>query len=257
MALPLSVLLLARDEEARLGALLPRLGFAREVVVVVDAATRDHTREVAAAHGARVLERPLDDFGRQRQFGLEACGEEWVLWLDADEIVDAEAEGAVARALAAGGNFPGPAGYRLARRTWFLGRPIRHCGWRGERVLRLFRRTLSRFDPAPVHERVTVGGEVADLPGLIEHHSYPAWRACRDKLVLYAERGAARARAAGRRATPWDVAVRPPLRFLRMYVLQGGFLDGPHGLALCSLAAAQVLLKYLALWADPDGAGPR
>jgi len=249
--LPISVLLLARDEEERLAALLPRLAFARQVVVVLDTATADRSREVATRLGADVVERPLEDFGRQRQFGLEACREPWVLWLDADERLDAAAEAALRGAVA--GREPA-AGYRLERRTWFLGRRIRHCGWGGERVLRLFRRERSHFEPAAVHESATVSGPVADLPGVIEHHSYDDWRACRDKLVAYAARGAEAARRAGRRGRASDVLWRPPLRFFRMYVLQAGFLDGGHGLALCSLAATQVLLKYLDLWAGARGA---
>ncbi len=274
--LPLSVLLLARDEEARLAELLPSLTLAREVVVVVDADTRDRTREVAASLGVRVVERALDDFGLQRRFGLEQCREPWVLWLDADERLDAEAERAVREvvggtveagpeasrgASGAGPEPPGPppeyvAGYRLERRTWFLGRRIRFCGWRGERVLRLFRRDAAHFEAAPVHERVAVGGAIADLAGTIEHRSYGTWRDCREKLVRYAAAGAEKARRRGRRAGPLDVLVRPPVRFLRMYVLQAGFLDGARGLAVCVLGSAQVFLKYLELWLDPRGPGP-
>ena len=252
--LPLSVLLLARDESARLAALLPRLAFARQVLVVLDAATRDDSRAVAARAGADVVERPLEDFGKQRQFGLEHCREPWILWLDADERLDPAAEAALRRAV----ENDGPAaGYRLERRTWFLGRRIRYCGWRGERIVRVFRRDRARFEPAAVHERVTVEGAIADLPGTMEHHSYEDWRACRDKLVRYAALGAEKARREGRRSGPLDVLLRPPLRFFRMYVLQAGFLDGAHGLALCALASAQVMLKYLELWADPAGAERR
>ena len=117
-ALPISVLLLARDEAARLDALLPTLAFAREVVVVVDAATRDATREVAARAGARVLERALDGFGPQRQFALAQCREPWVLWIDADERLDAGGGASARRARSRRG---GAAGYRCAARTWFLG----------------------------------------------------------------------------------------------------------------------------------------
>jgi len=250
--LPLSVLLLARDEARRLEALLPRLGFAREIVLVVDAATRDDTREVAARLGARVHERALDSFGAQRRFALERCTEEWVLWLDADEQLDDAAEEAVRAALATGTT---AAGFRLERRTWFLGRRIRHCGWSGERLVRLFRRARARFDDAVIHESVAVDGAIADLAGTIEHRSYEDWDACRTKLVAYAAAGAERARRAGRRAGPLDLILRPPLRFLRMYVLQAGLLDGAHGVAVCGLAAAQVFLKYAELWARP--AGPR
>ena len=246
--LPLSVLLLARDESARLAALLPRLTFARQVLVVLDTATRDDSRDVALRAGAEVVERPLEDFGRQRQFGLECCREPWVLWVDADERLDDTAEAALRRAIEREG---AAAGYRIERRTWFLGRMIRHCGWQGERILRLFRRERARFEAAAVHERVTVEGEIADLDGLIEHHSYEDWRACREKLVRYAALGAEQARRSGRRSGALDLLFRPPLRFFRMYVLQAGFLDGGHGLALCALASTQVMLKYLDLWAEP------
>lgn len=245
--LPVSVLLLARDEAARLAALLPRLSFAREVVVVVDAASRDATREVAGRAGARVFERALDGFGAQRRFALAQCREPWVLWIDADETPSDGLAAAVAAALAA----PAAAGYRLERVTWFLGRRIRWCGWRGERVLRLFRRDAAAFDERPVHERVRVEGRVADLDAYLEHHSYDTWADCVGKMTRYAAAGAERARRAGRRAGVLDVLVRPPLRFLRMYVLQLGVLDGAHGLVLCALAAAQVFLKYADLWARP------
>jgi hypothetical protein len=266
--LPLSVLLLARDEAARLADLLPRLAFAREVVVVVDAATRDTTREVAARHGARVHERALDGFGPQRAFGLSRTTEPWVLWLDADERLDARAVAAIRdavtrgeRPVAAAGaadrvHGAGPVGYRIERVTWFLGKRIRYCGWRGERILRLFRRESASFDDAPVHERVRVAGAVADLDGTIEHLSYEQWEDCRSKMLRYAAAGAEGLRRAGRTASPLDVLVRPPLRFFRMYVLQAGFLDGAHGFLLCALAAAQVFLKYAELWAEPLGPRP-
>lgn len=245
--LPISVLLLARDEGARLRALLPALAFARETVVVVDPLTHDDTREVAAAAGARVFERALDGFGPQRQFALARCTQPWVLWIDADEVPDGAAIAAIARAVTAGEG--GPDAWSIARHGWFLGRRIRWCGWRGERVTRLFRRGRARFDDAPVHERLLVDGAVGRLDGAFDHHSYARWSDCTGKLVHYARRGAERARRAGRRAGPLDLLVRPPARFVRQYVLQLGVLDGAAGLVVCLLAALQVFLREAELWA--------
>ena len=242
--LPISVLLLARDEADRLEALLPNLAFAREVVVVVDAASRDTSSAVAERHGARVFVRPLEGFGAQRRFALDQCRSEWVLWLDADERLDDTAIAAMRAALAS----PGAVGYRWQRRTWFLGRVIRHCGWDREFVTRLFRRDRARFDEAVIHESVHIDGIVATLPGTIEHRSYERWDDYQDKLTRYAKAGALSARSAGRRASALDVVLRPPLRFVRMYLLQLGFLDGAHGAVLCALAAVSVALKYAQLW---------
>jgi len=251
--LPLSILLLARDASAALAELLPALVFAADVVVVVDAATVDDTAVVAERAGARVFTRALEGFGAQRQFALERCREPWVLWIDADERLDPAAVGAIRSAIERGG----AAGFRLRRRTWFLGAPIRFCGWGNERVLRLFQRDRARFDSAPVHERVHVDGAVADLAATLEHRSYESWDDARRKLLQYSAANVERMEREGRRASIVDIVLRPPLRFARMYVLQLGVLDGARGLLLSALAATQVFLKYAGRWAAGRGASRR
>ncbi len=246
--LTVSVLLLARDEVRDLEALLPSLAFAREVVVVWDPRGDRAARDAAERLGARVFERPFEGFGPQRAFALAQCTQEWVLWIDADERLTPGSVATIARIV--GG--PEVGGVAMARRTsFFLGRRIRWCGWRDERLPRLFLRAGARFDDAPVHERVIVDGPVRLEPGgpfEIEHHSYPTLESCVEKMLRYAPANAEKAWREGRRAGPLDPLVRPPLRFLRQYVLQLGFLDGAHGLVLCGFAAAQVFLKYAALW---------
>jgi hypothetical protein len=243
--LPISVLLLARDETCELEALLPGLSWAREIIVVWDANGDPATRAACERLGARVSIRALDGFGAQRRFALDQCREPWVLWLDADERLPLVARDAFANAIARADL----SGATIARASWFLGRRIRFCGWQNERLVRLFRRDRARFDDAPVHERVHVDGMLDDLDVTLEHHSYPTWAACVDKLERYASSGAEKAWAAGRRAGPLDVLLRPPLRFARQYLLQLGILDGSHGLVLCALAAWQVGFKYAELWA--------
>ena len=252
--LPLSVLLLARDELADLGGLLPALGFAREVVVVWDERGDARVRALAEASGARVYARAWTGFGPQRQFALAQCTQPWVLWIDADERLDAAAVESIGVAVRA--DRADVAGFALERVTHFLGRRIRFCGWQGERLVRLFRRTGGRFDDAQVHERLLLEGAVARLAGVLEHHSYRTWDACVTKMRRYAEAGAEKAWRAGRRAGPLDGPVRAPLRFLRQYVLQLGFLDGWRGVLVCAFAAEQVRLKYTLLWRMGRGGGP-
>jgi hypothetical protein len=240
---PISVLLLARDETRDVEELLPSLAFAREVVVVWDPRGEPATRAAAEQRGASVYEREFDDFGSQRAFALARCTQDWVLWLDADERLDAEAVKSICRAVTLGD------GVTHQRVTWFLGARIRFCGWQGERIVRLFRRTAARFAAAEVHEMVRVeGAGPGTLAGVLEHRSYRTFEDCTRKCVRYAHAGAEQAWRRGRRAGLLDVLARPPLRFLRQYVLQFGFLDGAHGLLLCAFAAVQVFLKYAELW---------
>jgi (heptosyl)LPS beta-1,4-glucosyltransferase len=256
VTLPVSVLLLLRDEVRDVEELLPALRVAAEVVVVWDPRGDRAARDAAERLGARVFERVFDGFGPQRAFALAQCSQDWVLWLDADERL---AEGALAtleRAVRLPADRPGIV--RVRRETAFLGRPIHWCGWRDEWLPRLFTRRGARFDDAPVHEEVHVDGATVHAlrpPIVLIHQSYRTLDDCVTKMVRYAHANAEKSWRAGRRAGLLDVALRPPLRFLRQFVLQLGFLDGAHGFVLCAFAAAQVFLKYAELW--DRGRAPR
>ena len=254
-ALPLSVLLLVRDEVADVRELMPQLGFAREVVVVWDAHGDPAARDTAQALGAHVHTRALTGFGAQRAFALAQCAQPWVLWLDADERLEPGAQAAIREHIMLAGRGP----LAFLRRTWFLGRRIRFCGWQGERIVRLFRREGAAFDDALVHEQLRLpAGKVASDPrARLAHHSYRTWGEAIAKMHRYASANAEQAYARGRRAHALDPWVRPALRFLRQYLLQWGVLDGVRGAQVCWLAAAQVHEKYSRLRALDVAAGAR
>ena len=245
----LSALVPTRNEEKNLEACLASLAFADEVVVV-DSESTDRTVEIARAHGARVLVRRFDDWSSQKNWALAQLAHPWALCVDADERVDA----ALAAAIEALPAEPPADGYRLARHNWFLGRRIRHSGWQGDEVLRLFRRDAGRFEGA-IHERVVGLPRVGALPGALLHHPNRTWADYERKLWRYARANARMAYDAGRRAGPLSMLLRPPVRFVRMYLAQGGILDGGAGLALCGLSAVAVFLKYALLW-DATRRGP-
>jgi glycosyltransferase involved in cell wall biosynthesis len=240
---PLSVLITTLDEEENLPDCLASCAFADEIVVV-DSGSRDATRDIAERAGATVLVRPFDDHASQKNWGLEHVANRWVLVLDADERVTPDLRSEIERLLGAGDR---RAGYRIRRRNHFLGRPILGCGWQRETVLRLFDRTRGRYAPRRVHEEVEIDGSVATLRGRLVHHT------CRDlstwiaKTVRYAELGAEELRAQGRAPMPGDLLLRPALRFLKQFVLQGGFRDGEEGRILCVVSAFGVFVKYATL----------
>jgi glycosyltransferase involved in cell wall biosynthesis len=250
-SVPLSVLVPTKDEAAQIEACLASVAWAAEVAVV-DAESSDATAELARAAGAVVWTRRFDGYGPQKNWALARLAHPWALCVDADERVTPELAREIAAVLAGPGGASaapaGAAGYRVPRLNHFLGRRVTRCGWGGERVLRLFRRDRGRFDAPRVHERVHLDGACGDLAAPLLHYPYRTWAQCEEKLWRYAAASALEARSRGRRAGPLDLCLRPAGRFMRMYLLPGGVLEGGAGAALCGLAAAQTFLKYALLW---------
>ncbi len=238
----LSVTIIARDEERDLPDCLASVAFADEVVVVVDSGTRDRTREVARAAGARVLERPFDGFSSQKQFALEQAAGDWVLNLDADE----RCSGALQAALAAAMAEEGVDGYEVRFWTWLFGRRARFGGLSRERHLRLFRRSEARYPARAVHEGVEVRGAVRVLDAPILHYTYRSLEEYVDKINRYTSAAARDRFAAGRRFSPLS-PLRAPWGFFRRYVLQLGFLDGYAGLVFAAMSGLYDFLKHAKL----------
>ena len=239
---PLTVIVPTLNEEEMLPACLESVRFADEILVV-DSFSTDRTGAIARAAGARFLQNRFIDFSAQKNWAIERAAHEWILQVDADERVTPALRAGIEAILVAG---PDRAAYRMPRRNYFLGRPMRHTGWGRDAVVRLFRRT-ARFE-GEVHEELRVDGPIGELEGALDHHSFRSFAQYWSKMLSYSALGAARLRREGRRAGPAQVALHPLAYFLKMYVLRLGFLDGMHGLVLSLLGATTVYFKYARLW---------
>jgi hypothetical protein len=168
-----------------------------------------------------------------------------VLIVDADERVPSPLAGEILRTLAAPTEVNG---YSIRRENIFIDRVMRHSGWSTDTVIRLFRRDKGRYPNRRVHADLTVEGPTPLLKNSFVHYTFRSFDQYFDKFLKYAEWGAAQAYRENRRVGVLEIAGRPLWRFLRTYVIQLGFLDGLHGLVLCTLQAFGVFLKYARLW---------
>ncbi len=243
--IPLSACIITRNEADRIEACLDSLAFCDDVVVV-DSGSTDATRELAAAKGARVLERAFDGYRSQKEFAVRQARHDWVLCLDADERVTPALRAAIEAAREAG--FAGAAGYRFARLSEYLGRFLRHGNAYPDRVLRLFDRRRGGWCGREIHERVRVDGPVLRLAGDLEHHPYRSLAEQITRLDRYAELMAREMHAEGRRARIANLIVNPLWRFVRGYVLRLGFLDGWRGLVYALVRSNYVQQKFVRLW---------
>jgi glycosyltransferase involved in cell wall biosynthesis len=219
-------------------------------ILVVDSNSTDATRELALAAGARVVAREWPGFARQKQFAADEAAHEWVFSLDADERVSEELRAEV-EALRAAPEDRLADGYRIPRRSFYMGRWIRGGGWYPDHQLRLYRRARGRWAGAHVHESVKMGegARVEILRGDLLHYSVrDASHHHRMIGERYAPLAARQMFEAGRRTSALRLASAAPSAFLRSYLLKGGFRDGVPGLAIASFAAHHAFLKNLLLW---------
>ena len=239
----LSAFVLTRNEAHNIERCLASLSFCDEIVLL-DAESEDDTVARARRFTQRIWVEPWRGFSEQRTLAVSRCRGDWVLWIDADEVVTPELADSIQRAVRS--KTP-KAGYWVCRRVHYLGRWMRHGGWGQDWVLRLCRREQARFSGARVHEQVVLEGETARLAGILEHYSYRDLGHHWQKIDLLSRLGAEEAWSRGCRTHLVDLLFRPPARSAKMYLLRLGILDGWRGLVAACLAGCYVFLKYARL----------
>ena len=250
---PVSVVIAAKNAGEHIASCVASVASWADEVIVVENDSTDDTVLLASAEGARVFSHPFHTIGKQRNVAIERATHEWILVVDADERCTPALAAEITKVVT---GLPGFDAYRLPRRNFFLGREIRHGGWEKDRPVRLFRRAL-RYDERPVHEHVVTTGPVGTLREPLLHYTYTSLDQYFEKLDRYSRWWADQHHERGRRAGVLQVLVKPPARFVSMYLLRGGFLDGAYGLVVAVLAAVSVAAKYARLWALSRGFGRR
>jgi glycosyltransferase involved in cell wall biosynthesis len=241
----LSVVVVTLNEGERIRACLESAAWADELIVV-DAESQDKTAAIARELTDHVVVRPWPGFAAQKNFGLEQARGEWILSLDADEIVSPPLREEITAIVRDGGPH---AGYSIPRRNVFWGRWVRHGGLYPDWQLRLFRRGRGRFTERSVHESVTVDGSVGRLTGHLEHRSYRDVADFLERADRYSTLAAGEWLAAGHGCRPFlDLVLRPLGRFFGMYVVRAGFLDGWRGFLLAVLYGYYVLMRSVKVW---------
>lgn len=234
------------NEEKNLEACLDRLTWADELLVV-DSGSKDRTLEIARRFSARILEHEYVNSATQKNWAIPQARHDWVLIIDADERVTESLREEIQKVLVREGG-PDCEGYRIRRVTYFWGKPIHHCGWQNDRVLRLFNRHKGRYEDKEVHADVILGGKSGNLKEPLLHYTYHDFNQYFRKFQRYTDWGALELAKRGKTAEWRHLLLHPLFRFLRMYIFQRGFMDGLHGLVLCMLAAFSVFTKYAKLW---------
>jgi glycosyltransferase involved in cell wall biosynthesis len=254
---PVSVLICTKNEERNLPSCLESVSWAGDLVVL-DSLSNDETVNIAQRLGARVVSRPFDNFSAHKNWALENIDfvYDWILIVDADERVSAALAGEIIATVAAAGEM---CGYYLARQNYFCGKWIRHGGWYPDYNLRLLKRGRGRYEDRIVHEHVLLDGPAGYLQNPLIHHDYKGIERYFERHNVYSSLEAVEARRtltaapASQSLPAWLWAKGPArrrflknlayrflparslIKFLWMYVIRLGFLDGRLGFRYCLL----------------------
>lgn len=236
--IPVSVFIIAQDEAHNIGRLLDSVKQFAEIVVV-DSGSCDETPQIAEQYGAKVYLQPWLGYAAQKQCAMEKCSQDWVLNLDADEVVT-DAMMACIRKMIVRHDIDA---VRFKRNDLFIGK-MPSGGIKKPDNVRLYRRCKAAFNvDQTVHETAVVEGHTECVDACIDHYGYDTIATLVDKLNTYSTLKADEKYEKGKRASIVKLVAIIPLEFLRKYLLQRLFMFGRRGLILAALNAHYAFMK--------------
>lgn len=238
----ISVIVITKNEASHIGRCLESVSWADEIIVL-DSGSQDDTVAICRQYTNKVYETDWPGFGVQKQRALDKAMGDWVLSIDADEIVTTELRAEIEQAL----QQKKIDGYEIPRLSSYCGRQMRHGGWWPDYVLRLFRRNMGCFSDAVVHEKIFVDGKVGRLKTPFLHDTAEDLEEILRKINSYSSLGAQMLYEKGVRASLTKAVLKALWIFNRTYWIRCGFLDGNQGLMLAISNAEATYYKYVRL----------
>lgn len=242
--LPLTLLVIARNEAAHIARCLNSVPFAAEKIVV-DSGSTDGTQQLALGCGARVVEQAWLGFGAQRNFATAQATHDWILFLDADEELTPALTEELRRELPTLQRSDAAGAY-LRREAWYMGAPMRwYRPMVGEALGRLYHRARARWTDVRVHESLRFDGRTVRLHAPFRHHHNPTLVHKHLKMLMYAELKSLDRLDRRRSPQMWATPFVGFAAFFKDYVLRLAFLDGWRGYIVARVAASYAMYKRM------------
>ncbi|RTL60838.1 MAG: glycosyltransferase family 2 protein [Sphingobacteriales bacterium] len=239
-----SAVIITFNEEDNLDNCLSRLTWCDEIVVV-DCGSTDNTLAICRNYNCTVHYRKFDGYGPQKQFAVNCARNEWVLCLDADEVLTHSAIKEIQQVLR--NPDPDVTGYLLPISLVFMGQQFRYGKECKRYFLRLFNKKAGNFNDRSVHEGVKLQGKTVKLKHKVLHYSYRCIHHYMEKLNKYSTYGSELYYKSTRKKSVFSVIMAVPLNFLKYFFVEGNFLNGEKGFYWSVLNSVYHFVKYIKL----------
>jgi len=241
---PLSVVIITFNEEENIGRTLESIAENASEIIIVDSGSLDKTIRIAEKFGAKIFSEEWKGYIQQKNSALEKCNEEWILSLDADEVVSNDLKNAIEKQL----KNPDADGYIIKRKTHYLSKLLNHA-WQPDWKLRLVKKSsLPKWQGTDVHESLSISGTTKKIDGCLIHYSYKDIKHHYNKTIEYAKQSAQSYFDKGKKFHFLNLLFNPPIAFMRLYIINLGFLDGFRGFLAGFSSYVYTFLKYVFLW---------
>lgn len=241
----LSVVIITLNEEKNIQRCLDAVKDFADEIVVVDSISTDKTKEICLQNKVRFIEHRFEGHIEQKNWAAAQASYDFVLSLDADEVVSEELKKSILEAKA-NKEFDG---YYFNRMTSYCGQWIKHCGWYPDKKLRLWDRTKGSWTGINPHDRyeLQAGCTQKYLKGDLLHYTYNSISEHVTQYNKFTDIGAREAYKQGKNSNLFIAFYKSAWKFKRDYIFKLGFLDGYYGFIICRLSANATFLKYIKL----------
>ena len=240
----ISIVYITLDAEQYLAESLAMSRQLSDDILIVDSGSQDQTLMIAAQCKVKVIHQTWLGFAAQKQLAIDSAQNNWVLFLDADEIISEAVVQEIPKLLSQNNL---PSAFSFPRQNFFQGKWIKHGSWWPDRVVRLVNRTQGQMKDVKVHECWQTVGKVYTLQSVIKHYSYGSYSELLQKADSYSSLAAQEKFAQGLDCATWSPLGHALAAFIRLFVLKRGFLDGIEGAAIAYTSALASFMKYAKL----------
>lgn len=241
----ISTVIICKNEENNIRRCLESVKWTDEIIIY-DSGSTDATLQICKEYNCKIFHnQEWTGFGNAKNNAVNFASNDWILSIDADEEVCDKLKDKIKNILSNNHNHYA---FRVKRISFFMGKMVRFSGWQRDYPLRLFNRKYAEFNLKKVHESVQTSEKIRTLNEVLLHYTYPEINTHLNKMIHYSRLGAEQAFAKSKKTCILKALLNGFAKFLKMYLINLGFLDGKTGLILAVNSSFGVYLKYVFLW---------
>jgi len=242
---PISIVIICKNEKDNIRRCLESVLWADEIVVY-DTGSTDNTLEICKEYDCSIYtQAKWEGFGKAKNEAVNKAKYDWILSIDADEEVSENLKNSILDILKTQNSHKA---YRIKRSSYFMKKMIKYSGWQRDYTLKLFDRRYGNFNFKTVHEHVETKCEIGYIDDLLYHYTYPEIKTHIAKMIYYSELGALEAIKKNKKSNICKAIFKGIGKFIKMYFLNLGFLDGKAGFVLATNTIFYVYLKNIYIW---------